>query len=176
MSNNGSQHLSALTKDEITAPHVNLVPLELPGDLYRYVAEHVWTRLEEQLKILTKEEIEACQKLIDNLIDLKRQINEAEPKSERRKELISKIQSFKDKNRELLEIAAPVYWSRIYDLKERRKIVKRYYVALVKQREFGEYPSRTIPSQASVKTVEGVETIPQGSTLKRVEARWPERV
>ena len=40
-SNNGSQHLSALTRDEITAPHVNLVPLELPADLYKYVGDHV---------------------------------------------------------------------------------------------------------------------------------------
>jgi DNA-directed RNA polymerase len=46
-SNNGSQHLAALTRDEVTAPHVNLVPLDLPGDLYKYVGDHVWERLVE---------------------------------------------------------------------------------------------------------------------------------
>jgi len=99
-SNNGSQHLSALTRDEITAPHVNLVPLGLPGDLYKYVADHVWTRLEKTLSTMSKEEINECEKLIDNLIELKKQINDSEPKSDRRKELISEIQSFKDRNKE----------------------------------------------------------------------------
>jgi DNA-directed RNA polymerase, mitochondrial len=129
-SNNGSQHLAALTKDEITAPHVNLVPQKYPGDLYAYVAEHVWARIEKEVAALTKEEIAACEYFIDNLIDLKKQIHEAEPKSDRRKELVAKIQSFKDKNRLLIEISAPVYWNRVKDLKERRKIVKRNTMTL----------------------------------------------
>lgn len=37
-------------------------------------------------------------------------------------------------------------------------------LALFKSREFGEYPERTIPSQASKE--EGVTTIPTGSTFK----------
>jgi len=129
-SNNGSQHLSALTKDELTAPHVNLVPLDLPGDLYKYVSDHVWVRLNKVLSEMTKKEIADCEKLIDELIDLKKQINDSEPKSERRRELISKIQSFKDRNKELMNIAAPVYWARIKDFKQRRKIVKRNVMTL----------------------------------------------
>jgi len=50
-SNNGSQHLSALTKDEVTAPHVNLVPLDLPGDLYKYVADNVWDHLKDIVRL-----------------------------------------------------------------------------------------------------------------------------
>jgi DNA-directed RNA polymerase len=122
---NGAQHLTALTRDEITAPYVNLVASKYPGDLYAYVAKHVWEKIEEELSHLTKEEIETCERFIDNLIDLKKQIHEAEPKSDRRQELIAKIQSFRDKNRELLEISAVVYWNRIKDLKQKRKIVKR---------------------------------------------------
>ena len=38
---NGSQHLCALTRDETTAPYVNLVKQEYPGDLYSYVAKSV---------------------------------------------------------------------------------------------------------------------------------------
>jgi hypothetical protein len=139
-STNGSQHLAALTRDEVTAPHVNLVPSKYPGDLYAYVAEHVWQCIEKEVSELTKEEVALCEKVIDNLIDLKKQIHESEPKSDRRKELVSKIQSFKDRNHLLIEISAAVYWNRVRDLKERRKIVKRYCVALVKQREFGGYP------------------------------------
>jgi DNA-directed RNA polymerase, mitochondrial len=129
-SNNGSQHLAALTRDETTAPHVNLVPSEFPGDLYRYVAEHVWMRLEVIVSEMSKETIQACHKVIDELIDLKKQINEAEPRSERRKDLISKIQSFKDKNKDVIDIAAPVYWWRITDMKYKRKILKRNVMTL----------------------------------------------
>jgi DNA-directed RNA polymerase len=124
-SNNGSQHLSALTKDEVIAPHVNLVPLELPGDLYRYVGDHVWKHLEEELSLMDKEEIKDCEKFIDNLIELKKQINATEPKSDLRKQLVEQIKSFKDDNQYLLSISAPVFWYRIKDAKHKRKIVKR---------------------------------------------------
>jgi DNA-directed RNA polymerase len=124
-SNNGSQHLSALTKDEVIAPHVNLVPQNLPGDLYLYVADHVWKHLEDELKLMTSEEIQDAEKFIDNLIEFKKQINAAEPKSDLRKDLIEKIKSFKEDNQFLLDISSAVFWSRIKDKKHRRKIVKR---------------------------------------------------
>lgn len=124
-SNNGSQHLAALTKDEIIAPHVNLVPLDLPGDLYKYVADHVWKHLAEELDLMSKEDIKACEVLIDNLIELKKQINAAEPKSDLRKELVEKIKEFKANNDSLIGNAAPVFWFRIKDAKHKRKIVKR---------------------------------------------------
>ncbi len=129
-SNNGSQHLSALTKDEVTAPHVNLVPLDLPGDLYKYVSDHVWTFLNKEIAKLTKKEISECEKFIDNLIELKKEINESEPKSDKRKELIDKIKDFKESNEHLMDMAAPVYWTRIKDFKQRRKIVKRNVMTL----------------------------------------------
>ena len=55
-SNNGSQHLAALTRDEITAPHVNLTPSVLPGDLYKYVADNVWRRLDTMLSKMSETE------------------------------------------------------------------------------------------------------------------------
>lgn len=129
-SNNGSQHLSALTKDEITAPHVNLVPLDLPGDLYKYVGDHVWNHLEEMAAHLTPDEREQCEKLIDNLIEFKKQISLAEPKSDLRKELVDKIKRFKVKNKELLDKSSPIYWLRITDPKQVRKLVKRNVMTL----------------------------------------------
>lgn len=129
-SNNGSQHLSALTKDEVTAPHVNLVPLALPGDLYKYVADHTWARIDKAMTQMTKDEIQDCEKFIDTLIDFKKQINNAEPKSDQRKKLIEDIQKFKNKNIELLEMSCPVFWNRIKDDKQRRKIVKRNVMTL----------------------------------------------
>lgn len=124
-SNNGSQHLAALTRDDIIAPHVNLVPLSLPGDLYKYVADHVWKHLEEELAMMPSEEIKECERLIDNLIEFKKQINAAEPKSDLRKELVDKIRKFKTDNDLMIGIAAPVFWYRIKDAKHKRKIVKR---------------------------------------------------
>jgi DNA-directed RNA polymerase len=129
-SNNGSQHLAALTRDELTAPHVNLVPLQLPGDLYKYVADHVWERIRKELERYSRKEIDECERFIDNLVDLKKQINESEPKSERRKELVAEIQSFKDRNKELLDISSPVFWMRVKDAKHRRKVVKRNVMTL----------------------------------------------
>jgi DNA-directed RNA polymerase len=125
MSNNGSQHLAALTKDEITAPHVNLVPLDLPGDLYRYVADHVWKHLNKLLSEMTREDIFKCEKFIDNLIELKKEINNSEPKSDKRKSLVDEIQKFKSANYDLMEKSSAVYWARITDNKQKRKIVKR---------------------------------------------------
>lgn len=124
-SNNGSQHLAALTRDEITAPHVNLVPLDLPGDLYKYVGDHVWNTLKARVDKMPKEQVEACNRFIDNLIELKKQIQESLPKSDRRKALIEEVKAFKEKNQAIADIAAPVYWLRITDTKHKRKIVKR---------------------------------------------------
>lgn len=129
-SNNGSQHLSALTKDEITAPHVNLVPLDLPGDLYRYVADHIWKHLDEVVAAMSKADVKACDTFIDSLIELKKQIGQAEPKSEFRNKLVDKIRRFKDDHQEIANKAAPVYWARVKDYKQRRKIVKRNIMTL----------------------------------------------
>lgn len=129
-SNNGSQHLAALTKDEITAPHVNLVPQCLPGDLYKYVADHVWSRLDRLTHELTDKERADCEIFIDNLIELKKEINSAEPKSDRRKQLVEEIQKFKNHNQELIDKSSAVFWNRIKDSKYRRKICKRNVMTL----------------------------------------------
>lgn len=124
-SNNGSQHLAALTLDEITAPHVNLVPLDLPGDLYKYVADHVWSHMEELVaEIPAKRKIE-LEEVIDTLIDLKRLIAETQPLSDRRKELIAAIQHFKKLHEVDVSEASVFYWLRITDNKHKRKICKR---------------------------------------------------
>ena len=117
--------MSALTRDEITAPHVNLVPLELPGDLYKYVGDHVWARLQKQVDALPAKLREQCEVCIDNLIELKKQIQQAEAKSDLRAELVEKIKKFKADNAEIIPYTAPVFWCRITDAKHRRKVVKR---------------------------------------------------
>mgnify|MGYP003961386195 CR=1 FL=1 len=129
-SNNGSQHLAALTRDETTAPHVNLVPLELPGDLYAYVAEYVWEALHDIVMGLPKSVKLQCDRFIDNLIELKKLINAAERNSDVRKELIVEIQSLKIDNEDIADLTCAVYWDRVTDSKQRRKIVKRNIMTL----------------------------------------------
>jgi DNA-directed RNA polymerase len=125
MSNNGSQHLSALTKDETTAPLVNLVPLDLPGDLYKYVADHVWAKIDAIVDKMPKQKRVEAEELIDTLTRMKKQIGMAPAKSEQRKTLITKLLAFKASRGDLIKEAAPVFWSRITDSKHRRKVVKR---------------------------------------------------
>jgi len=129
-SNNGSQHLSALTKDEITAPHVNLVPLDLPGDLYKYVADHVWHKMGKEYSVIHKNIIKELEVTIDTITDYKNQINNAPQKSELRKQLIEEIISYKLKNKEAVKDSAVVYWYRIKDSKQKRKICKRGVMTL----------------------------------------------
>ena len=129
-SNNGSQHLSALTKDEITAPLVNLVPQDLPGDLYRYIADHVWGRLNSLVSKLSPEELAAANNYIDDLIELKKKIARAVVGSEERDSLVANIRKFKNVNVKAAHDSCAVYWARITDLKEQRKIVKRNVMTL----------------------------------------------
>lgn len=124
-SNNGSQHLSALTRDEITAPHVNLVPLPLPGDLYKYVADHVWDKLIAEVAELPSNTRCGLEALIDELTEMKRRIASAPEKSEERLDLVNQLLAFKKENDELISQAAVVFWRRINDSKHKRKVVKR---------------------------------------------------
>lgn len=124
-SNNGSQHLSALTRDEITAPLVNLTPAELPGDLYLYVAEHVWNYLEKLKAKMSSDDILSCDKLIQEVAVLRKSIGEAAPKSELRNELIDKLRAMRKTSDTLLHKASIVFWSNIQDKKHQRKITKR---------------------------------------------------
>ena len=129
-SNNGSQHLAALTRDEVTAPLVNLVPQEFPGDLYLYVADKVWEGLESKKAAYPEQMKLDAAKLIEELAEAKRQIHVSEPHSEARKELVENIKVFKEENLELLKNAAVVFWCMFTDSKHRRKLVKRNVMTL----------------------------------------------
>ena len=101
------------------------MPLDLPGDLYKYVADHVWHKLGLEVAKLTKEEYKECESVIDDLVRLKQQINNAPMKSDLRKDLIDELKTYRTKNEELIALAAAVFWHKIKDAKHKRKIVKR---------------------------------------------------
>jgi DNA-directed RNA polymerase len=160
--NNGAQHLAALTRDELTAHHVNLMPLEFPGDLYRYVGEHVWEFISKEVSKLSEAEVEAANKFIDQLILIKREINEAEIGSEKRATLVEKIKIFKHQNEDIAPKSSPVFWMRIKDIKQRRKTVKRNVISL----PYGGTPYGLGEQQISDAKKHGIEL------LLYMEHRW----
>lgn len=123
-SNNGCQHLAAMTRDEIVAPHVNLVPQALPGDLYRYVGQHVWENLAKSCEGYSKQQIMDCRWIIGEVRRLKEEDAEIKGRDERQA-MHEDHKEFRVKHASLLKMAAPVYWLRFGDMKERRKLVKR---------------------------------------------------
>jgi len=128
--NNGSQHLSALTRDERTAPLVNLVPSEFPGDLYKYIADHVWKNILKEKESMSKQTVAECEAFIDQLTNLKKSIFKEEAKSERRAQLLDEIKLLRDSNRSLIKLSCCVWWARVLDAKHKRKIVKRGVMTL----------------------------------------------
>jgi DNA-directed RNA polymerase len=124
-SNNGSQHLVAMAKDEELAPYVNLVPSDLPGDLYALVAEKVWGRLEAKEMLVPAAVYDQLDYVLDTTEQLQREYEEAPPGSERKALAYTEVQTWRNNNRVLREALYPVFWNRIKDLKVRRKICKR---------------------------------------------------
>jgi hypothetical protein len=150
---NGLQHLAALTLDEETAKHVNLVPTPFPGDLYMYVAEHVWAEINAIIQRLDTTEQIYLKHYVEEILELGKQIREAT--GEKRKELIKEIRILKEIQKERFDTAGYVFWSKIEKDKHKRKITKRNVMTIsldmakLKPREFGEHPLLgTIPSQA----------------------------
>lgn len=120
-----SQHLSALTKDEVTAPYVNLVPQQMPGDLYAYAAKFVWKHIEEEVARLDKEEFLRLSAFVDKLISLKKEYITAPLNSDIKKLAWNNYQEFKKGKEKDIEAASLVYWARFTDAKDRRKLLKR---------------------------------------------------
>jgi hypothetical protein len=124
-STNGSQHLAALTRDEGIARFVNLVPSEYPGDLYEYVAVRVWEQLALDAAEISEDKRRILDAVIDTILYSQEEIVKAALNSEERAAYVKSFQAFRTENRDLLMEAAPLFWLRIEDAKERRKVVKR---------------------------------------------------
>lgn len=99
--------------------------MPVPGDLYSYVANHVWTKIERDKALLTDLDIAGLEELIDDVIDMKSEISKTEPKSAERAEMIAEMSIFRELHKSELKRAAPLFWARIVDSKEKRKISKR---------------------------------------------------
>jgi len=130
-SNNGVQHLTALSLDEEIGPLVNLVPTQNPGDVYMYVAEKTWEELEKLDKELedhpVKKELPRLLEEIKN-IKLKREI--AITKED--KDLAFKeLDEWRKENKEFDKFIYIPFWQLLKeDPKLQRKTVKRPVMTL----------------------------------------------
>ena len=130
-SNNGVQHLTALSLDEEIAPLVNLVPTEIPGDVYMYVAEKTWDALDKLDKELgdhsVKKELPRLLKEIKG-IKLKREI----ATTKEAKDLAFKeLDEWRKLNKEFDKLIFIPFWQLLKnDLKLQRKTVKRPVMTL----------------------------------------------
>ena len=129
-SNNGVQHLVAMSKDDEVAPLVNLTPSDLPGDVYMFIAEHVWKRIEQMYNELDKDTINKFDDVFNTALKLQREYENAPDKSERKKLAFQAVQTYRNHNRDLREKLFPVYWHNIQDKKVQRKTVKRNVMTL----------------------------------------------
>lgn len=129
-SNNGVQHLVAMSKDETIAPLVNLVPSELPGDVYMYIAKYVWEKLEILDSLLTKEERNQFNEIYEKAKSLQKLYTEAPERSETKSMAHHSAQEWRNQNRGIREKLFPRYWLNISNPKDQRKVVKRNVMTL----------------------------------------------
>lgn len=129
-SNNGVQHLVAMSQDEEIAPLVNLVPQDLPGDVYMYIAKYVWQHLREMADRLTPEERSQFNEVYDTARSLQKAYFEAPEKSEQKALAYAAAAEWRNKNRAIREKVFPVYWLNIDNPKDQRKVCKRNVMTL----------------------------------------------
>jgi len=129
-SNNGVQHLVAMSKDEEVAPLVNLVPQDLPGDVYMFIAESVWRNLEKKKELLTEEQISQFDRLYSEAKSLQRKYENAPERSEKKAQAYKAVAEWRNHNRNLREKLMCVYWLNITDKKIQRKTLKRNVMTL----------------------------------------------
>ena len=129
-SNNGVQHLVAMSKDADIAPLVNLVPQELPGDVYMFIADHTITRINSLLKDIDKKKVEKFGSFYKEFQRLQKELRDAAPRTERSRIAWAELKKFKNHNYDYIGSVMPVYWSQIKDRKIWRKTLKRNVMTL----------------------------------------------
>jgi DNA-directed RNA polymerase len=129
-SNNGVQHLVAMSKDEEIAPLVNLVPQDLPGDVYMFIADHTITRIGELLASLDKAKVDKFEVFYKEFQTLQKDLRDAQPRTERSRIAWGDLKKFKNHNYDYIGSVMPVYWSQIKDRKIWRKTLKRNVMTL----------------------------------------------
>ena len=129
-SNNGVQHLVAMSRDEEIAPLVNLVPQELPGDVYMFIAEHTMSAVGALLKNIEQKKIDKFGSFFEELQGLQKDLRDSPERTERSRLAWGDLKKFKNHNFDYIGDVMAVYWSNITDRKVWRKTLKRNVMTL----------------------------------------------
>jgi DNA-directed RNA polymerase len=129
-SNNGVQHLTALSLDENIAPLVNLVPTDEPGDVYMYVAEATWEALSNLYDKLDHPVKEELPRLMEEIKEIKLKREKAETKEDK-DAAFKELDEWRTNNKEFEKKVFIPFWMTFKDdLKTQRKTVKRPVMTL----------------------------------------------
>jgi len=134
-SNNGIQHLTAMVKDEKSAPLVNLSTADQtnnkPGDIYLAIADSVWNKLEKLADPNNNIKMKKYMKDIQKLLSKREKATNIEDNA-KRKEAVDKAYEeyfkYTDEHREEMVDLWPNFWLQFKS--KRRKIVKRPVMTL----------------------------------------------
>ena len=131
-SNNGVQHLTAMSKDETVAPLVNLVPQEVPGDVYMFIAEHSQEQVRKDFLAAGDEVNNRFVEVFTKIKDFKADINKysKNPKSQLYKDAMARFNEGRNHLWEIKGKLGPAFWNAIEDKKIWRKTVKRPVMVL----------------------------------------------
>ena len=136
-SNNGVQHLTALSKDESIAHLVNLVPTEKPGDVYAFIATHTWNDYvapqvaaisdahKAQYDALFAQMAELKAEIADQRLPKKASSEEKEAHKVKVSGLYAQLKELRSVNEELLKLCRSYYWAKVESAKQRRVVCKR---------------------------------------------------
>jgi len=127
-SNNGIQHLVAMSRDDSVAPYVNLVESgDTPGDIYMYIAGKVWEKITALAESAPQEVKDNYETIQSDFFEVSKEIYYADSKVAKQ-DAYQKLSDLKDSvgNSKDLAAYAPLWWVQFKDdPKIQRKMVKR---------------------------------------------------
>ena len=126
-SNNGVQWLTALSRDEVVAPLVNLVPQDIPGDVYAYIADKVWAGVAKNYDAKNDAEL---YEFMDAMAKITEKLETTKMTKEQFQVVIAEAKAYRDDRKELIERVTPNYWFAVSSRKEQRKVAKRPVMTL----------------------------------------------
>jgi DNA-directed RNA polymerase len=129
-SNNGVQHLVAMSKDKEIAPLVNLVPRDLPGDVYMFIAEHTISAIGELLNKSKEADQERFDGFFKDWQEQLKAVRATTERTERSRITWQEFGKFKNHNYQYIQDSMPIYWSKIDSKKVWRKTLKRNVMTL----------------------------------------------
>lgn len=133
-SNNGLQHMAAMTRDAELGRLVNLTSAKGNQDAYSFVATHLWAEFEQLKAAITSERLaeleesmSAFRLLFDDLSARIKDSDDFAASKELRSERFALYQEAKD----MIKEYAPAHWIKISpEKKQRRSLVKRGVMTL----------------------------------------------